>query len=134
MKFSRMAKKCLKPKNLTKLLVLVVVVVALGLLINFFMNKHEGFSGNGHKTLLLNHMNGCGHCERLMPEWDKFVSENNTDIKTKKVEVNEDPSVAKKYKVDGFPTILLIGPNGDKLETYNGERTSSGLLSYAKKL
>ena len=41
--------------------------------------------------------------------------------------MSEDPSLMDKYKVDGFPTILLLGENGKKLETYDGPRTADGL-------
>ena len=135
MKFSKMARKCFKPNNLSNLLLIVVVVVALFLLIKFFINKQnndndEGFEGQ--KTLLLNHMTGCGHCEKLMPDWNKCEKQNKSNIKMKKVEVNEDPSYAKKYDVQGFPTILLLDSNGEKLDTYDGPRTLDGLLSYLK--
>jgi thiol-disulfide isomerase/thioredoxin len=130
MKVARSVRKFLKPKNLNNLLVTIVVIGLLYFLIKYLMKSREGFEG--HTTLLLNHMKGCGHCEELMPEWDKFESQNDTIIKTKKVEVNDDPSVAKKYGVKGFPTILLIGPTGEKLDTYEGTRDSNGLLSYVK--
>jgi len=130
MKVSRSVRKFLKPKNLNNLLVTILVIGLLYFLIKYLMKSREGFEG--HTTLLLNHMNGCGHCEKLMPEWDQFAKENDTIIKTKKVEVNEDPSIAKKYGVKGFPTILLIGPTGEKLDTYEGDRSKEGLFSYIK--
>ena len=76
----------------------------------------EGFKGR--KSLLLLHMEGCGHCEKLMPEWDKFAEMNNTSIKAKSVENNDDRALVKRYGVKGFPTILLLDSNGEKLKTY----------------
>jgi hypothetical protein len=40
--------------------------------------------------------------------------------------------IIKANKVTGFPTILLMG-GGKKLDTYSGDRTKSGLLSYCKR-
>ena len=90
--------------------------------------KKEGFKGR--KELLLLHMEGCPHCVKLMPEWDKFKEMNDTSITTKVVEKDEDRSLVKKYGVEGFPTILLLDSNGNKLKTYNGPRTSQGLLDF----
>ena len=46
------------------------------------------------------------------------------------VEKDEDRSLVKRYGVEGFPTILLVDSNGDKIKTYNGPRTSQGLLDF----
>jgi len=128
MKLLKKINKCFKQKNLGKTLLLLLL---LFLLVKYFMKSCEGFGGE-QKTLLFVHMNGCGHCETLMPEWDKFVNENETNIKTRKVETKTDPTLANKYKIEGYPTILLLGSNGEKLDTYDGERTSDALLDYVK--
>jgi len=86
----------------------------------------------GRKELLLLHMEGCGHCVKLMPEWDKFTKMNDTPITTKAVEKDDDRSLVKKHDVKGFPTILLIDSKGDKLKTYNGDRTAKGLLDFCQ--
>ena len=67
-----------------------------------------------------------------MPEWDTFKEINNTPITTKAVEKDEDRSLVKRYGVEGFPTILLLDSNGNKLKTYNGPRTSQGLLDFCQ--
>ena len=90
----------------------------------------EGFKGR--KSLLLLHMEGCGHCKKLMPEWDKFAETNNTSIITKLVEKDDDRALVKRYGVKGFPTILLLDSNGKKLDTYGGPRTAKGLLDYCQ--
>ena len=132
MKLSKKVSKYLNPKILCKILLAIILVLVLFLLVKYLLKSREGF--DGQKTLLLCHMNGCGHCDKLMPDWDKFARENKTDILTKKVEANEDTSLMKKHQVEGFPTILLLGSNGEKLDTYDGDRTKDGLLSYLQKL
>tara|TARA_B110000902_G_C13730473_1_gene368742 strand:- start:66 stop:464 length:399 start_codon:yes stop_codon:yes gene_type:complete len=132
MKLSKKVSKYLNPKILCKILLAILLVLVLFLLVKYLLKSREGF--DGQKTLLLCHMNGCGHCDKLMPDWDKFARENKTDILTKKVEANEDTSLMKKHQVEGFPTILLLGSNGEKLDTYDGDRTKDGLLSYLQKL
>ena len=106
--------------------ILLIGIIAHMLLIPYV--KKEGFKGR--KELLLLHMEGCPHCVKLMPEWDTFKEMNDTSITTKAVEKDEDRSLVKKYGVEGFPTILLLDSNGNKLKTYNGPRTSKGLLDF----
>ena len=121
-----------KPKKLMGTLIVLAIIY---LLFTNFKGVFEGFGTGEPTTLLLLHMNGCGHCKKLMPEWDEFVrNNNNSGLVIKSVEMDEDPSLAKRYKVEGFPTILLLDENGEKIETYEGTRTSSGLSEYVNQL
>ena len=111
--------------------VLVLLALRLGLVIFSSLTVKEGYTGASE--LLLLHMTGCPHCVKLIPEWQSFVSQNNTGIKTRSVEHSEDPALVKKYGVTGFPAILLLDSQGKKVKTYKGPRTSSGLLSFCEK-
>jgi thiol-disulfide isomerase/thioredoxin len=90
-------------------------------------------------TVGLVHANWCGHCQSLMPEWDKMEHniKNNPKLDTKcnvvKIESqdinNELPKyesmINEKIPVDGYPTIFLIKNN--KMEKYDGERSSKAI-------
>jgi thioredoxin-related protein len=127
MKISQCAKNLL-----TGFLISVIVFSLVGYVLSLTRNgsTKEGFKGR--KSLLLVHMEGCGHCEKLMPEWDKFTKMNNTSITTKAVEKDDDRALVKRYGVEGFPTILLLDSNGKKLDTYSGPRNAQGLLDYCQ--
>ena len=119
--------------KLTKSMKTVLYILLIGITVNMLLttiSKMEGFEGR--KSMLLLHMEGCPHCVELMPEWNKFTKMNNTSIETKSVEMNEDRSLVKKYDVDGFPTILLLNSNGDKIKTYDGPRNSEGLIDFCR--
>ena len=77
-------------------------------------------------------MNGCGHCEKLMPEWTAAQDENKTKIKMRAVEMSEGdgPQLCKQHNITGFPTILLLDSNGSKLKDYDGERSKDGILGF----
>ena len=91
----------------------------------------EGYKGR--KELMLLHMEGCPHCETLMPKWDAAASTNKTPVKMTKVERKDEPELVQKHGVSGFPTILLLNDKGDQLEKYEGARTTRGILDYCKK-
>lgn len=91
---------------------------------------HEGFEGK--KELLLLHMEGCPHCVKLMPHWESASKENKSGISMRVVERQEadGPELCKKHNVTGFPTILLLDGNGEKLKSYSGPRTKGGLSNF----
>ena len=139
MKIIAKLEKCMsKHNNLVKAgfcalvaLFLFLIVLRLVSIVVQALNTKEGYTGASE--LLLLHMTGCPHCVKLIPEWQSFVSKNNTGIKTRSVERGEDPALVKKYNVTGFPTILLLDSQGKKVKTYKGPRTADGLLDFCKR-
>jgi thiol-disulfide isomerase/thioredoxin len=126
-----------KQKGISVLKVVVLVLLVLGLLCLAMRCcrkyiKKEGF--DGQKELVLVHMEGCPHCVTLLPKWANAAKENKTDINMRSVEMNEGdgPELCKKHDISGFPSILLLGGDGEKLEDYNGERTKDGILGFLK--
>lgn len=49
----------------------------------------------------------CVNCKTLLPNLEK-ISEENPNVKFVKVNVDEYPEIAGKYKVMGLPTIALV--------------------------
>jgi len=99
---------------------------------NFGSGAETAFAGAVGAEMVLCHMNGCGHCKNMMPEWDKFSKQGK--IKTRKIEVGEDKDFMRQHDVSSFPTILLLDKNGKKLDEYQGERDASSFAEYAAKV
>ena len=137
----------LKPKNLRKVLILVAVLALLYVIRQRFLAK-EGFEStpdefeqsiSGKKALVLFHAEWCGHCKKLMPEWDKASEEvksmENENVMLVKVECGNPKKdethadVMNKYNIKGYPTIISFDESGQHSE-YNGERSKSGMLSF----
>ena len=80
------------------------------------------------------HMNGCGHCKELMPKWIEAEKINNTGIKMFKYEIGEPEGreLAEKHDVSGFPTILLLDSNKEKIKSYNEDRSTEAILNFMK--
>ena len=97
----------------------------------FIHHKIESFEGQNE--LLLLHMEGCPHCVKIIPDWKAATAENGTAINMRALETKDDgaQTLIDKHGVTGFPTILLLG-NGEKLDTYEGERTKDAFLEYCK--
>ena len=119
-----------------KLLIALVVILLFRYLVNEIMGGAylqstmlEGFSGQG-KEFTLFYRKDCGHCKKMMPEWDKFMKSNsNRGVKVNKVEKDENPGLMDKMGVSGFPTILLT-KNGSVVKPYEGERTAEAFQAF----
>ena len=108
-----------------------------------FKNKciKEKFENEEHQgRIILCWAKWCGHCKAIkrkedsepLKEWDLFKKEHDGVIDTsmgkvsiQDYEVDESPQIVKSLGVKGFPTILLISKNGDKIP-YKGPRTQQG--------
>jgi thioredoxin 1 len=65
----------------------------------------------------------CGPCKVLSPRLDKLAGEFGDRIKFVAVNVDQSPTLAAKFNVQGIPTLLFLDANGTVTET------SVGLLS-----
>tara|TARA_Y100000996_G_C22520121_1_gene642082 strand:- start:994 stop:1404 length:411 start_codon:yes stop_codon:yes gene_type:complete len=123
-------KKLKSPKKPMDFLMLALVMLCIYLVVKYLYKNvvREGLEVG--KRLVFLHMDGCGHCEKFMPEWKKAVKSNKTGIKMVDYENStpEGSKLAKKHNVTGFPSVMLLGTN--KIKDYDGERTEAGLLSF----
>jgi thioredoxin len=50
----------------------------------------------------------CAPCKKLSPILDKLGEEMNAEVEVIKIDVDKNPAIAQKYKVEGLPTLLLF--------------------------
>lgn len=65
----------------------------------------------------------CGPCKTLAPRLDALAGEYGGRIKFVSVNIDQAPSLAAKYKVEGVPTLLFFGADGKMVNA------SVGLIS-----
>jgi len=122
-------KKLEKLSLVRKLIIVLVIffIIKCGMDVTIYTNTPKAYEGfSNPKELIYFYMNGCGHCKTFSPVWDEFASNYNGDLKLNKYETNEAGSMIEKYKIQGFPTVLLIDEKGNKKE-FEGDRTIQGL-------
>ncbi|OII74970.1 protein disulfide isomerase-related protein [Cryptosporidium ubiquitum] len=78
----------------------------------------------------------CGHCKSLAPDWEELGSMADGRVKIAKLDATQHTMMAHRYKIQGFPTLLMF-PAGEKKEItpvhYNGPRTANDLFEFAIK-
>jgi hypothetical protein len=124
-------------------MLLVAIVLAIlfylsTLLYGGGMQNLENFTGLGESmnTFTLYYMDGCPHCERILPEFRTFVASGQIEMNGKKTKIRMleqgDPEAAPELEannVKGFPTFLLETTDGKVVE-YQGERNTAGWMSF----
>ena len=91
-----------------------------------YKNKYGGNNINNinDPTLYYFYMNGCGWCKKFNPVWDELTNCNHEiNIKQgnmEKINGPENNNLTTEYKVNGYPTIILVKNN--KRNTYEGNR------------
>jgi thiol-disulfide isomerase/thioredoxin len=134
MKKFKQIKGLFTPKNLPRLIILLII---LGVL--YFVNEKflkEGFTNeitsddledhvkSGTKLVLF-YADWCGHCNKIKPVWEEAADQvNKPEVKMIKVNCGEgtpaDNKIMKKYSIEGYPTIIKFVDG--KPQLYQGER------------
>ena len=100
------------------------------------INESFEFFGDQQATLTLFYAPWCGHCEAVLPTWDKLMETNkNNKVKITKINCDKDKKMAKLHNIEGFPTIKLCknGVNSSKNTIeYNGNRTLDSFVDFIK--
>jgi hypothetical protein len=125
--------------DITLLIVLIVVLLISIFMLSYYINGNslmENFTGNttGNKSIEYYYMNGCSHCEKFNDSgiWEELKVTFGTNIKFNKYENKEHPDRVERYKITGFPTIIITN-NGDIAEEYKGNRTKQDLENFIRR-
>lgn len=69
----------------------------------------------------------CGPCKQIAPILSELAKEEKERVKIVKVDVDEDPELAKEYGVRGIPTLIIFN-QGEIAKTMVGFKTKDDLL------
>ena len=129
--------------NVRTILISAVVLAILAYLAILVTGsrKIDGFTGLAPETnsFTLYYMNGCPHCESILPEYKEFAAAGQIITSGKKTQIRMleqgDPNAAPELaanNVKGFPTFIMSTASGDSLE-YSGDRTIPAIKEFITK-
>ena len=97
------------------------------------INKHNFREEilNSDKNVLIDFFaDWCGPCQRVLPVLEEIAREN-PDIKVGKINVDEQPELASKFRVYTIPALFAF-KNGQLVEQAVGVQTKDRLLAMVK--
>ena len=147
-------------KRTTNILLVVAVLVVALVLINYAFGGSkpdptptprtygslEFFAdGSGGAKVILFHATWCGYCKEYLTKKVDGSDQNTFDftasrddmksIAFEKVDADEDSELTSKYGIKGFPTIIGVNAQGEKVAVFEGDRYDSNeLAAFAKTL
>ncbi|MFO8075944.1 MAG: thioredoxin [Actinomycetota bacterium] len=75
----------------------------------------------------------CGPCRMVSPIVDEIAGERASELKVMKINVDENPNVARKYKVMSIPTLMLF-KDGGEAKRIVGARGKGQILSEVERV
>lgn len=122
------------------------ILLTILIILYFLNNKKEHFESTPRITLYNFNTLWCGYSRRFNPEWAKLdellkkENINNVDVIDVKcddtpenVKKEENNKLAEKYKVPGFPYIVILDYNNN-FYPYTGPRSATDIVDHVKKL
>jgi thiol-disulfide isomerase/thioredoxin len=92
----------------------------------------EGEYNNKIKVILCS-AKWCGHCKHFMPTWEKLNELFGSQFNFILLDADMDKEKIKKYKVNGFPTMIIEKEN-QSINTFVGGRPIEELSDYFNSL
>lgn len=97
----------------------------------------EGFTNKETPKVMLFHATWCGHCEQYLNSGVFEKTAENPEVQGisfEKFDADKNGSMVEKYDITGFPTILGLNTQGEKV-VFEGNRNSmDDLIKFAKSL
>ena len=69
----------------------------------------------------------CGPCKMVAPVLEEIAADNGDKLTIAKLDVDENPSVARDFKIMSIPTMILF-QNGEPVKTIVGAKGKAALL------
>jgi hypothetical protein len=127
--------------NMRLILVVSIVIAIIAYIAVITMDRDlrmDAFADLGEKTntFTMYYMNGCPHCESILPDFKKLVAAGQVTLNGKKTQFRmleqADPAAAPELEarnVKGFPTFYLATADKNFIE-YQGDRSASAIKEF----
>ena len=122
-----------KEKILMPLLAAIVLLTIYQMTCSPASTNEKTVQESTHKLLFF-YADWCHHCKQFKPVWKESESElENLNVEHQQLNGDNNKELVQKYKITGYPTVLLINNLNNENVEFEGPRTKEGLISFVKK-
>lgn len=72
----------------------------------------------------------CGHCKNFKPLFDSLSRKLKGKFNFAAIDADKEKEIAKKYGINGFPSVLYFGTNKEKPEKFKGKRNEKEIAEF----
>lgn len=118
--------------SLVSFVFLVRVAFAYPSVVHLTKDNIDDIIGGSVPVLVEFYAPWCQHCKSFAPEYEEAASMfvNVAGAKIAALDGDAFPTLATRFNVKGFPTILYFPAGSKEGKEYDGPRTSAGLVKY----
>ena len=69
----------------------------------------------------------CGPCKMMAPAMEKMEKKYSDKIEFRKVDIDEERELAEQYRIEAVPTLVILSPSGEVLNTIMGAQSEEAL-------
>ena len=129
--------------NWKYIFLIIVIVLFLYFLLTYLSKKRikEPFTQNNNQQnqqnktkIILYYSDGCGWCQKFMPEWTRFEQIakqklNSLNLQVIKISCDKNQNTCQIENIQGYPTVILY-KNNKKITEFSDERTAEKLIEF----
>ena len=84
-------------------------------------NSTESEAPESDKLVLLDfYATWCGPCKTMTPIMEELEKKYSENMEFKKIDIDKEPKMAEKYKIEAVPTFVILSPTGDEIDRVEG--------------
>ena len=106
-----------------------LIIIALAIAVYYLYSEKHGL------IVYWFHRPGCGHCDKMEPEWakaEKLMAGSSATLKRIDTSKPANKELANNFEIDGVPQVIKISPNGARVK-YDGDRTADDMVTWISK-
>ena len=108
------------------ILILSLALAALSQTVEVLTTENFESSLSGKHALVEFYAPWCGHCKRLLPEFEKAAEKLGNKALLGKVDCTVEKALGGKFSIQGYPTVFWF-VDGVQKEEYDGSRTADDI-------
>lgn len=81
----------------------------------------ESVNPKSEKLVLIDfYATWCGPCKEMAPVVKRMEEKYGDKLEFRKVDIDKEPELAEKYRVDAVPTFVILSPSGEEIDRMVG--------------
>eukprot|EP00898_Chlorokybus_atmophyticus_P007810 jgi/Chlat1/802/Chrsp104S08611 len=108
-------------------------VSAPGTVLDLSRGDYDKVVNQSPATFVMFHTPWCPYCRRMEPDWDKLarlLPEAGLDVQIARVDAELFPDIADRYRLPGYPSLLLFREEGEYVASHRGPRDALSLQAF----